>query len=78
MRGLLFEASPLDPTTLGGAALPLVLTSALACYLSMRRAIRLDPLTMPSKRVMAAFVTISADLATESSGGILWLTRSSA
>ena len=44
--GLLFEASPLDPTTLGGAALLLVLTSALACYLPMRRATKVDPVTM--------------------------------
>jgi putative ABC transport system permease protein len=46
VRGLLFEASPLDPTTLGGAALLLVLTSALACYLPMRRATRVDAVTM--------------------------------
>jgi predicted permease len=46
VRGLLFEASPLDPTTLAGAALLLVLTSALACYMPVRRATRVDAVTM--------------------------------
>lgn len=46
VRGLLFEASPLDPSTLVGAALLLVLTSALACYLPVRRATRIDAVTM--------------------------------
>jgi putative ABC transport system permease protein len=46
VRGLLFEAAPLDPSTLVGAALLLVLTSGLACYLPVRRATRVDAATM--------------------------------
>ena len=46
VRGLLFEASPLDPFTLVGAALLLVLTSAVACYVPVRRATRVNAVTM--------------------------------
>lgn len=46
VRGLLFEASPLDLSTLLAAALLLLLTAALACYLPVRRATRVDAVTM--------------------------------
>jgi putative ABC transport system permease protein len=46
VRGLLFEAPTLDPSTLVGAALLLILTSALACYLPVRRATRIDAVRM--------------------------------
>jgi putative ABC transport system permease protein len=44
LRGLLFDLGPLDPVSLLGAALLLVLASALASYLPARRAARTDPL----------------------------------
>jgi len=44
LRKLLFGVSPTDPVSLGGVALVLLLTSALACYLPARRAARLDPM----------------------------------
>jgi ABC-type lipoprotein release transport system permease subunit len=43
---MLFELNPLDPWTLIGAALALIATSAVAAYLPMRRAARLDPATI--------------------------------
>lgn len=42
LRGMLFEVDPLDPLTLGGAALLLMAASALASYLPARRATRVD------------------------------------
>ena len=41
---MLYEIDRLDPMALGGAALLLVATSALAAYLPARRAARIDPL----------------------------------
>jgi len=43
LRGVLFEISPLDPWTMMAAALSLVAASALASYLPLRRATRIDP-----------------------------------
>ena len=44
LRSLLFGVAPTDPAALGGVALILLCTSAVACYLPARRASRLDPL----------------------------------
>jgi putative ABC transport system permease protein len=44
LRSLLFGITPTDPVSLGGVALILLFTSALACYLPARRAARLDPM----------------------------------
>lgn len=46
LRGMLFEVDPLDPSTTTGAALLLIGVSALASYLPMRRATRVDAVTM--------------------------------
>jgi predicted permease len=42
LRGLLFEVQPMDPLTIGGAAVLLIAASALAAYAPMRRAARAD------------------------------------
>jgi predicted permease len=42
LRGMLFDVDPLDPSTILGAALLLTGASALASYLPMRRATRVD------------------------------------
>ena len=42
LRGMLFEVDPLDPPTMIGAALMLMVASALASYLPVRRATRVD------------------------------------
>ncbi len=44
LRGILFEVHPLDPSTLMAAILLLLCASALASYLPLRRATRLDPI----------------------------------
>jgi putative ABC transport system permease protein len=44
VRGMLFDVAPLDPVTILGAAMLLVAISALASYLPVRRATRIDPL----------------------------------
>jgi putative ABC transport system permease protein len=44
LRHLLFGVGPLDPLALGGVALTLLVTAAIACYLPARRASKLDPL----------------------------------
>jgi hypothetical protein len=46
LRGMLFEVGPLDPWATIGAALLLMAASALASYLPMRRATRLDAVAM--------------------------------
>lgn len=46
LRGMLFEVDPLDPSTTIGAALLLVAASALASYLPVRRATRVDAVAM--------------------------------
>jgi putative ABC transport system permease protein len=43
IRTLLFEVSAVDPVSIGGAALALVIIAALAAWLPARRASRLDP-----------------------------------
>ncbi len=42
LRGLLFEVQPMDPMTIGGAAVLLIAVAALAAYAPMRRAARAD------------------------------------
>lgn len=42
LRGLLFEIHPLDPWSIGGAALALIGAAALASYVPVRRAARAD------------------------------------
>src|SRR5258706_14177377 len=44
LRGLLFELSPLDPTTYAAAAAPLLRPSPLAPWLPARRAPLADPM----------------------------------
>jgi ABC-type antimicrobial peptide transport system permease subunit len=46
VRGLLFGVDPMDPPTLAGTALLLVAGAALACYLPLRRAARVDAVTL--------------------------------
>jgi putative ABC transport system permease protein len=43
MQSLLFDVSPTDPLTIGGATLLLASVSLLACYIPARRATRVDP-----------------------------------
>jgi predicted permease len=43
LSSLLFQVSPTDPVSLGGACLVLMLVAALAAYLPARRATRIDP-----------------------------------
>ena len=42
LRGLLFEVRPMDPLTIGGAAVVLIATAGLAADAPMRRAARAD------------------------------------
>jgi predicted permease len=44
LRGLLFETEPLDPVSLGTAALALVGAALIATWLPARRAMRVDPI----------------------------------
>ena len=44
LRGLLFETEPLDPVSLGTAALALVGAAVVATWLPARRAMRVDPI----------------------------------
>ena len=44
LRGLLFETEPLDPLSLGTAALVLVGAAVVATWLPARRAMRVDPI----------------------------------
>jgi putative ABC transport system permease protein len=44
LRGMLFETEPLDPLTLGSAAVALVGAALLATWLPARRAMRVDPI----------------------------------
>ena len=44
LRGLLFETEPLDPVSLGAAALVLVGAAIVATWLPARRAMRVDPI----------------------------------
>jgi predicted permease len=46
VRGLLFEVHPLDPSTILGAAALLIVAAALASYLPVRRATRIDATAM--------------------------------
>lgn len=44
LRGLLFETNPLDPVSLGAAAIALVTAATAATWLPARRAMRLNPI----------------------------------
>ena len=44
LRGLLFETEPLDPVSLGAAALVLVGSAVVATWVPARRAMRVDPI----------------------------------
>ena len=46
LRGMLFEVDPLDPATMIGAALLLIAAAALASYVPVRRATRVDAVAM--------------------------------
>jgi ABC-type antimicrobial peptide transport system permease subunit len=46
LRGMLFEVDPMDPATSATAALLLVVGAALASYLPVRRATRVDATAM--------------------------------
>jgi predicted permease len=46
LRGMLFEVEPLNPPTLAGAAFLLVAAAALASWVPVRRAIRIDAVAM--------------------------------
>ena len=46
LRGMLFEVDPLDPPTIVGAALLLIAAAALASYVPVRRATRVDAMAM--------------------------------
>ena len=43
LTSMLFEVRPSDPVTLGGVAVLLLLTAAIAAYIPARRATRIDP-----------------------------------
>ena len=46
LRSLLFGVSPSDPFTLvAGARRPPVLVAVMACYIPVRRAIKIDPMS---------------------------------
>lgn len=46
LRGMLFEVDPMDPAASAAAALLLVVATALASYLPVRRATRVDATAM--------------------------------
>ena len=46
LRGMLYEVHPLDPSTILGAALLLIAASALASYVPVRRAARVDAMAI--------------------------------
>jgi ABC-type lipoprotein release transport system permease subunit len=43
---MLFGVQPVDPLTLAGATAILTATAAMACYLPMRTATRVDPVSL--------------------------------
>jgi ABC-type antimicrobial peptide transport system permease subunit len=45
LESQLWDVSPTDPTTLGGAIFMLVLVAAAACFVPTRRAVTLNPTT---------------------------------
>jgi ABC-type antimicrobial peptide transport system permease subunit len=45
-RSMLFGVQPVDPLTLAGATAILTATAAMACYLPMRTATRVDPVSL--------------------------------
>jgi predicted permease len=44
IRALLFDVRPLDPISLGGVSLAVLLAATLACYFPARRAAKVDPM----------------------------------
>jgi predicted permease len=57
LRGLLFETEPLDPVSLGTAALALVGAAVVATWLPARRAMRVDPIEV--LRAQQAGITVA-------------------
>jgi ABC-type antimicrobial peptide transport system permease subunit len=46
LASVLFGVSPLDPPTIGGVAIFVVLTALTACYLATRRTARIDTVSL--------------------------------
>jgi ABC-type antimicrobial peptide transport system permease subunit len=44
LKSVLVQVSPMDPVSLGGAAVVLVLAAMVGCLVPARRATRVDPL----------------------------------
>ena len=57
LRHLLFGVGPLDPLSLGGVALTLLVMAAIACYLPARRAAQLDPQRGAARRIAHALIS---------------------
>jgi ABC-type antimicrobial peptide transport system permease subunit len=45
LRSLLFEMRPMDPATLAGVGVVLIVVTLLACSVPARRALRISPVT---------------------------------
>ena len=45
LSGMLYDVGTTDPLTFASVSLPLMTVALLACYISARRAVRMNPLT---------------------------------